>query len=136
MTSSFVGGIPRSARKTPYGTWVISVSASGGLPVAARLNGKKSLVLGNNDRYESKDYRKYFNQITGIIEMKDFALSHVPLHESQLKRWRFNVHGHLHLRTVKRLRHRDDLKHVKLVDDFRYLCVNCEQINLIPVLYD
>src|SRR5580693_825439 len=87
------------------------------LPVAARLNGKKSLVLGNNDRYESKDYRKYFNQITGIIEMKDFALSHVLLYESQLKRWRFNVHGHLHLCTVKRLRHRDDLKHVKLVDD-------------------
>jgi calcineurin-like phosphoesterase family protein len=107
-----------------------------GLQVAARLNGKKSLVLGNNDRYESKDYLRYFGQIAGIVEMKDFALSHVPLHESQLKRWHFNVHGHLHSRTVKRLRHRDEPKAVKHVDDLRFLCVSCEQVNLTPVSYD
>jgi len=106
-----------------------------GLPVAARLNGKKSLILGNNDRYDSKDYLKYFDRIAGIAKMEDFVLSHVPLHESQLKRWHFNVHGHLHSRTIKRLRRRDEPKAVKHVDDLRFLCVSCEQVNLTPVSY-
>jgi len=107
-----------------------------GLQVAARLNGKKSLTLGNNDRYASKDYLKYFDRIAGIVKMQDFVLSHVPLHESQLKRWHFNVHGHLHSRTIKRLRHRDEPKAVKHVDDLHFLCVSCEQVNLTPVSYD
>ena len=68
--------------------------------------------------------------------MEDFVLSHVPLHESQLKRWHFNVHGHLHSRTIKRLRHREEPKAVKHVDDLRFLCVSCEQVNLTPVSYD
>jgi calcineurin-like phosphoesterase family protein len=107
-----------------------------GLQVAGRLNGKKSVLLGNNDRYESNDYLKYFSQIAGIIEMKDFTLSHVPLHESQLKRWYFDVHGHLHSRTVKRLRHRDEPKAVKQSTISAFLCVSCEQVNLTPVSYD
>jgi calcineurin-like phosphoesterase family protein len=92
--------------------------------------------MGNNDRYDSKDYLKYFTQLAAIIELKDFALSHVPLHESQLKHWHFNVHGHLHSRSVKRHRHRNEPEAAKYVDDLRFLCVSCERVNLTPVSYE
>jgi calcineurin-like phosphoesterase family protein len=107
-----------------------------GLQVAGRLNGKKALVMGNNDRYDTKEYLRYFTHLAAIIELKDFALSHVPLHESQLKRWRVNVHGHLHWRTVKKPRRRGGPPGTKGANDPHYLCVSCEQVNLEPVSYD
>ena len=102
-----------------------------GLQIADRLNGKKKLVMGNHDMDDTEDYLKYFTRLAGIVEYKDFVLSHAPVHESQLKRWPLNIHGHLHARTVKRI----TAPHGE-IEDLRYLCVSCEQINLTPVSYE
>lgn len=91
------------------------------LPILGRLNGYKRLVMGNHDRYGAEEYLKYFATVHGIVEYKGMILSHVPVHVDQLKRWPFNVHGHLH---------------TKRVLDQRYFCVSCEQINLTPVSLD
>jgi len=91
------------------------------LPVLGRLNGYKRLIMGNHDVYGASEYLKYFSKVFGIVEYKGMVLSHAPLHESQLKRWYINVHGHLHTKTL---------------NDPRYINVSCEQINLTPVPLD
>ena len=136
MKNLSAAGMPQSGKRTPSSIWAISASGNEGFRSPDVSTERSPSSWENNDRYDSKEYLKYFSQVAGIVEMKDFALSHVPLHESQLKKWHFNVHGHLHSRTVKRLRHRDEPKALKRVDDMRFLCVSCEQVNLTPVSYD
>lgn len=91
------------------------------LSIAKELNGYKKLVLGNHDMYATADYLQYFNKVYGAVEFKGALLTHIPVHESQFKRYFMNIHGHLH--------------HNKL-DDYRYFNVSCEQINLTPIPYD
>jgi len=89
------------------------------IAVAGRLNGRKKLVLGNHDLYPSAEYLKYFEKLYGSAPLgEDTMLTHIPIHESQLERFKRNIHGHLHTNKV---------------DDPRYVCVSCEQINLTPI---
>ena len=37
------------------------------MDIAARLNGKKKLVMGNHDTYPTADYLRYFDQLYGVI---------------------------------------------------------------------
>lgn len=91
------------------------------LEIAGRLNGTKRLVLGNHDIYPVQDYLKYFSKIYGAVEFKGFILTHIPVQEEQFQRYRGNIHGHLHVDTIK---------------DPRYINVSCEQINLTPIAYE
>jgi len=91
------------------------------LYIAGKLNGDKKLILGNHDTYASIDYLKYFKKLYGAVEYKGMILSHIPVHESQFKRYHMNIHGHLHENNL---------------EDYRYFNVSCEQINLTPIPYD
>lgn len=86
-----------------------------------RLNGVKKLVMGNHDAYPSALYLEHFNRIVGVAEVAGCILTHIPVHESQFPRYRFNIHGHLHSRKL---------------DDRRYICVSAEHHNLTPVALD
>ena len=70
----------------------------------ARLNGTKKLVMGNHDRL--KYIAPYFSDVFGVFYWKgEGVLSHVPLHECQVgkdKRFKYNLHGHLHGTEVPR----------------------------------
>lgn len=83
----------------------------------ARLNGNITLVLGNHD-YPSKipliqKYRPDIKLAGAIIE-GPFAITHVPVHPSQLEyRAKVNIHGHLHNYKI---------------DDPRYINVSMEQL--------
>lgn len=88
------------------------------LTILAKLNGYKRFVMGNHDIYGAEEYLKYFATLHGTVEYKGMVLSHAPLHESQLKRWYLNIHGHLHTKTI---------------DNPKYINVSCEQINLTPI---
>lgn len=90
-----------------------------GLELFSRLNGIKRLVMGNHDRFPSNAYLKHFNQLYSCAEYEGCLLTHIPIHPSQFRRYRLNIHGHLHHNTL---------------DDPRYVCVSAEQINLTPVL--
>lgn len=101
------------------------------LEIAARLNGNKKLVMGNHDTYPTADYLRHFTRLAGVIEYKGVVLSHSPVHENQLERWKLNVHGHLHSRRVVRT----GADGQEMVDPC-YLCVSCEQVDLTPVPFE
>jgi calcineurin-like phosphoesterase family protein len=88
-----------------------------------RLNGDIILILGNHE-YVNKtksiveDYPHV--RVVGSCEFGGGIITHIPVHESQLERWKFNIHGHLH----------DDL-----IDDIRYMNVCVETIGFKPVRF-
>ena len=102
----------------------------GNIRHAGRLNGKKRLVLGNHDVYQSHDYLLYFDKLYGVKFWEQCILSHMPVHPRHLgSRWFVNVHGHLHSNNVMIPNH-------KIIEDMSYFNVSVEQHNLTPVNAD
>lgn len=87
----------------------------------ALLNGVKKLVLGNHDRYPCASYLEHFSQVTGAAEVRGCIMTHIPIHPGQFRRYRANIHGHLHSNKL---------------DDPRYICVSAEHTGLAPKLLD
>ena len=88
------------------------------LPILDRLNGKKTLIAGNHDIFDTKIYLKYFDNMRGYRVLNNFILSHIPIHPDSIERWKGNIHGHLHGNTMS---------------DPRYFSVCVEQINYTPI---
>jgi len=88
------------------------------IAVARRLNGRKKLVLGNHDSYPSAEYLKYFEKLYGAAVIDGAILTHLPVHQSQLERFKRNIHGHLHANSMGMS---------------SYINVSAEQINLTPI---
>lgn len=83
------------------------------------LNGTKNLVLGNHDVPKNlKLLQEYFNKICSCMVFKNLILTHIPIHENELKRFKNNVHGHTHNIVYR---------------DMRYINVCCEQTEYKPV---
>ena len=88
------------------------------LPILDRLNGKKRLIRGNHDIFDTKEYAKYFGEIYGVRVLDDMILSHIPLAlECITERFHANVHGHTHANVMK---------------NYRYVSVCVEQTNYAP----
>jgi calcineurin-like phosphoesterase family protein len=96
------------------------------LPLLEEMNGEKYLVKGNHDCFYPSVYLKYFKDLYGVIKKHDFVLTHVPVHPSQLDRWKLNIHGHLHA----------DMIMIDGVPDARYYNVSMEAIDFTPVNLD
>ena len=101
------------------------------LKLWGRLNGTKRLILGNHD--DAKFFAKH-ELVSKILMWREFhehglLLTHVPIHESGLYRYRhakdgellLNVHGHIHQNPSPTEHHR---------------CVCVEQINYTPIHID
>lgn len=87
----------------------------------AAMNGQKTLIMGNHDRFDVKDYLEYFVRIRpGLFTYKGFWLSHCPIHPAEL-RGRGNIHGHTHSKPIP--------------DDPRYVPVCVEDLNGVPKLF-
>lgn len=95
--------------------------------VMPRLNGHKTLLLGNHDTLDVKVYRKYFKAVYSTRYMEEFLgketrfiLSHYPLHEFefQFRKNSVNLHGHIH---------------EKDVGDPRYINLSVERIGYKPI---
>jgi calcineurin-like phosphoesterase family protein len=85
------------------------------------LKGRKVLVRGNHDELNLRDYAELFDDVRGLVSKPNFVMSHAPIHPSCMDRWKLNIHGHLHDKTL---------------DDPRYACVSVEQTGYAPVLVD
>ena len=84
-----------------------------------RLNGVKKVVGGNHDLPQhSEELMKYVASISGMVNYKGFALTHCPIHPSEVTRFRGNIHGHVHEESL---------------NDYRYVNVSCENVNFKPV---
>jgi len=86
------------------------------------LPGRKILVLGNHDSefFSTKELLEVFDEVLGCKRYKMFWLSHIPIHESEL-RGKLNIHGHTHS---------------FIVPDKRYFNVCVEQTNYYPISLD
>jgi calcineurin-like phosphoesterase family protein len=61
------------------------------------LNGRKIVVLGNHDRWQHiPQLLKYVDGVAGMIDYKGFALTHAPIHPSEMGHYRGNIHAHIH----------------------------------------
>lgn len=97
------------------------------------------MVLGNHGTYETAEYLKYFSKVHGVVQFKEGLMTHVPVACSQLDRFKFNIHGHLHTNRVQKYiepNHEDSLDFGGWVNDTRYINVSCEQINLTPISWE
>ncbi len=89
-----------------------------GLESFGKMKGKKILVRGNHDDLSIHHYLAYFDEVYGIIKYKRAWLSHAPVHPQEL-RGLWNVHGHVHFKTIP---------------DSRYINVSPEEIGYAPIL--
>jgi calcineurin-like phosphoesterase family protein len=99
------------------------------LSLVREFVGKKTLVLGNHDIFDTKDYLTAgFKNCRGVRVLPEFdcVLSHIPIHKDSLyirKTEFINVHGHLH----------DNRVRCSGIIDARYICVSVDQTNFAPV---
>ena len=92
------------------------------LYIVRELPGKKIIVLGNHDKEHISAYTELFDDVCGYyIQNRAFIASHVPLHPSELTRWKRNVHGHLHSGEI---------------GTPEYLCVSVERTGYAPITLD
>jgi len=100
--------------------------------IMRRLNGKKTLIIGNHDRFDNNTYSNWFRKIKSWQNFQDgpvkFIATHAPLHEESFfpKRAFVNVHGHIHEKHVWSDKDRE-------VKDTRYLNVCVEHWNYTPI---
>lgn len=99
------------------------------------VNGDLILIKGNHDIFKLEEYTKIFRDIRAyhVLGAHRTILSHIPVHTSQLERWRLNIHGHLHGNVVTR---KLDGPWELTKPDERYRCVSMERINFKPMLLE
>lgn len=100
---------------------------------ASRLKGRKVLVPGNHDPNKMRKYIDLFDDIRGYVVKKGFIMSHIPIHEQSLSRWKLNIHGHLHNNQVMV---DEQYASCKPYPDDRYYCACVERTNFRPILLD
>ncbi len=91
------------------------------LPLLDRLPGRKILILGNHDKFQTPTYLKFVETIKGGVKKYNLWLTHIPVHPDEL-RGKGNIHGHCH---------------VEQLDDPRYLNASIEWLpNHRPISLD
>jgi len=90
--------------------------------IVGRLNGRKSLILGNHDTKSVKFYQEIGFEFVSkypIILDNFYMLSHAPMYLSSITPY-FNIHGHLHSKTI--------------IGNYKNVGVEC--INYTPINFD
>ena len=105
----------------------IAMNRTGYDRVMPRLNGRKILIQGNHDQFNTEHYAKHFEHVLPMLSVTDTALlTHIPVHPDSIGRHLVNIHGHLHNKLV--LNESGD-------PDPRYVNVSSEQLNFKPVCF-
>ncbi len=89
----------------------------------SQLPGHKILVMGNHDNFEPHEYCGHFTYVDAYYQKYGLIFSHIPLHPDSARRWKGNVHGHLHSKQVVRYSETCGSPET----DKHYLCVSLEQ---------
>lgn len=93
------------------------------LKLLDKATGRKVLIIGNHDKFDTQVYLKYFERVVSFERRYGgIVMTHIPIHpnELQYRTWRYNMHGHIHNAD-------------KFPKDDRYINVNADVINLTPV---
>jgi len=113
----------------------VAFSAAKIRETVGRLKGRKVLVPGNHEPTKMRQYAEVFDDIRGYIVKKGFIMSHIPIHEQSLARWKLNIHGHLHNNTVKAVPGGPWVGYEES-NDPRYFCACVERTNFRPIMLD
>ena len=102
-----------------------------------KLNGSKVLIGGNHDEPKHfEEILKYFDKVQGCLKYDNCILTHIPIHESCIERFDFNIHGHIHGGLIKTTVYNNELGKSEVINDPRYINVSCEHINYTPILFE
>ena len=67
----------------------------GDYSILASLAGFKKIVLGNHDMPQHiPKMLEHVNSVCSSYKLKGCILTHIPIHESEIGRYRYNIHGH------------------------------------------
>lgn len=84
-----------------------------------KLRGYKKVILGNHDMPQHiPELLKYVNSVCGMFKYKGSILTHCPIHESEINRFKLNYHGHVHENSLP---------------DERYVNLSAEVLNYKPI---
>lgn len=104
-----------------------------GLERISGLPGRKFVVRGNHDVFQTVRYLAMFEEVCGFVKYKHnhqrYWISHCPIHPDELRNG-INIHGHVHENTVMM---RDAI--APYIDD-RYINVSAEVIGYEPRTID
>lgn len=70
------------------------------LELLNKVPGRKRLVLGNHDLFDTQVYLKYFESVHGMVKKYGMWLTHAPMHPDEL-RGKPNLHGHCHAEQIR-----------------------------------
>lgn len=86
--------------------------------VLNRMVGRKVVIGGNHDlKQHISEMLRYVEAVVGCLEYKGFVITHIPIHESEIERFRGNIHGH---------------NHDQCIDHPKYLNIAAEQLQYKP----
>jgi len=88
------------------------------LNIFKSLNGLKDIVLGNHDYFKKINYHDAFQNVRGVCTYKDAWLSHIPIHPNCFRKKGYNIHAHLHFKSIDG----------ELYHDPRYINVSCDHL--------
>lgn len=73
------------------------------IALLSQCHGRKVLCFGNHDIFKTRDYLPHFDRLCSykVLDSRQAILSHIPLHPSNIERFGFNIHGHLHKQVVR-----------------------------------
>lgn len=71
--------------------------------IMSRLKGRKRLIIGNHDKLQNPNLFRWFEKVDVWkgFPKENFTLSHFPMLLDSLRDGKFNVHGHVHIRSRK-----------------------------------
>lgn len=101
-----------------------------------RLNGRKIVVLGNHDMPKHvKELLNYVDTVAGMFDYKGGVLTHSPIHPSEMGRYIFNIHAHIHeneLEEVIALDSYNDEDSIPQTTLHKYINVDAKLIDFKP----
>lgn len=80
-------------------TWILGdiTMEKANYAILNKLNGIKKIILGNHDQSQHiPKLLEYVNSVCAYYKDKGILFSHIPIHESEIKRFKYNIHGHTH----------------------------------------
>ena len=113
----------------------VAFSAAKLRETVGRLKGRKVLIPGNHEPTKMRQYFDVFDDVRGYVVKKGFIMSHIPIHEQSLARWKLNIHGHLHNNQVENKGFMDEPHRIPRYDN-RYYCACVERTNWRPIQLD
>jgi len=113
----------------------VAFSAAKMKRAVGQLKGRKVLVPGNHEPPKMRKYFDLFDDVRGYVVKKGFIMSHIPIHEQSLSRWKLNIHGHLHANQIMSYPEDFDVNQ-DVYPDKRYYCACVEHTDFRPKLLD